>query len=119
MAKGARLLFPRVLQLLLGFLPFLGIAKEVIATTIVAPKPFFDVISEYWGITRGVCVDVLLVQEPPLALLVLGRWRGFRAFFAQGPNPSVLILVHMGLRASQFDIQGDRVCGVEIHLEIR
>ena len=36
-AKGTRLLFPRVLQPFLGFLPFLAIAKEMIATAVIAP----------------------------------------------------------------------------------
>ena len=30
-----------------------------------------------------------------------------------------MILVHIGLRTSQLEIQGGRVCGIEIHLEIR
>ena len=36
-AKGTRLLFPRVLQLLSGFLQFLIIAKEMITAAVIAP----------------------------------------------------------------------------------
>ena len=65
-------------------------------------------------------LDVLLVQEPPpLALSEVGRWRGFQSFVAKGPNPLTMIMVHVGLEASQVDIQGDQVCGAEVKLKVR
>ena len=64
-------------------------------------------------------LDVLLVQEPPpLALSEEGRWRGFQSFVAKGTNPLTMIMVRMGLEASQVDIQGDRVCGAEVKLKV-
>ena len=64
-------------------------------------------------------LDVLLVQEPPLlALSEEGRWRGFQSFVAKGNNPLTMIMVRMGLEASQVDIQGDRVCGAEVKLKV-
>ena len=36
----------------------------------------------------------------------------------KGTNPLTLIMVRMGLEASQVDIQGDRVCGAEVKLKV-
>ena len=60
-------------------------------------------------------LDVLLVQEPlPLALSKEGRWRGFQPFFAKGPNPLTMVMVRVGPKTSQIDIQGNRVCRAEV-----
>lgn len=64
-------------------------------------------------------LDILLVQEPPhLARAKVGRYRGFWSFFVKIPNPLTTIMVCVGLKASQVDIQVDRVCGAKVKLEV-
>ena len=50
-------------------------------------------------------LDVPLVQESPLFILLeVGRWMGFSVLFVKGPNPFTMIMVRVGLEASQVDI---------------
>ena len=64
-------------------------------------------------------VDVLLIQEPPpLAFSQAGVWKGFQAFYAQGPQPLTMIMVRKNLKACQYNVPGDRVCGIEVHIGV-
>ena len=60
-------------------------------------------------------MDILLIQEPPLALV---RWEwsfpGYRIYVASGPNPLTAIMVHVSLSSRSVDLEGDRVCGVVV-----
>ena len=58
-------------------------------------------------------MDILLIQEPPLAL-VRQEWSfpGYRIYIASGPNSLMAIMVHVSLSSRLVDLEGDRVCGV-------
>ena len=60
-------------------------------------------------------MDILLIQEPPLAL-VRREWSfpGYRIYIASGPNPLTAIMVHVSLSSRLVDLEGDRVCGVVV-----
>ena len=60
-------------------------------------------------------MDILLIQEPPLAL-VRREWSflGYRIYVASGPNPLTAIMVHVSLSSRSVDLEGDRVCGVVV-----
>ena len=44
---------------------------------------------------------------------------GILDFSAKEPNPRTMIMVRVGLKASQGDFHVHRVCGVEVKLEAR
>ena len=53
-------------------------------------------------------IDILLIQEPPLAL-VRREWSfpGYRVYVALGPNPLAAIMVNVSLALSAVDLDGD------------
>ena len=64
-------------------------------------------------------IDVLLIQEPPLAL-VRREWslRGYRIYVATG-NPSLTaIMVRSDLSTSAVDVHGSRLCGIVLRSNI-
>ena len=66
-------------------------------------------------------MDILLIQEPPLAL-VRREWSfdGYRIYVASGSNPLTAIMVHVSLSLSLrlVDLEGDRVCGVVVTTQL-
>ena len=64
-------------------------------------------------------MDILLIQEPPLAL-VRREWSfpGYRIYIASGPNPLTAIMVHVSLSSRFVDLEGDRVCGVVVTTQV-
>ena len=64
-------------------------------------------------------MDILLIQEPPLALV---RWEwyfpGYRMYVASGPNPLTAVMVHVSLLSRSVDLEGDRVCGVVVSTKL-
>ena len=64
-------------------------------------------------------IDILLLQEPPLALQQkLWTLAGYRMFLASGDRPLTAILVHSHLCTSSMEFLGDRMCGVFIQTNI-
>ena len=64
-------------------------------------------------------MDILLIQEPLLAL-VLREWffPSFRIYVASGPNPLTAIMVHVSLSLRLVDLEGDRVCGAMVTTQL-
>ena len=58
-------------------------------------------------------IDILLLQEHPLALMQL-EWSflGYRIYVALGPNPLIAVMVQVSLESSAVDLDGNRVCRV-------
>ena len=64
-------------------------------------------------------IDILLLQEPPLALQQkIWTLAGYRMFLASGDRPLTAILVHSHLCTSSMEFLGDRMCGVFIQTNI-
>ena len=63
--------------------------------------------------------DILLIQEPPLAL-VRREWTllGYRIYLASGPNPQAAVIVHDSLLSQAINTFGDRICGVIVSTSI-
>ena len=64
-------------------------------------------------------IDILLIQEPPLAL-VRREWSfpGYRIYVASGPNPLTAIMVNVSLASSAVELEGDRVCGAVVNTHL-
>ena len=63
--------------------------------------------------------DILLLQEPPLALeRKLWILAGYRIYLACGEHPLTAVLVHSHLCTTFLDFLGDRLCGVVIQTNI-
>ena len=64
-------------------------------------------------------MDILLIQEPPLALMRWGcPFPGYWIYVASGPNPLTAILVHASLSSRLVNLEGDRVCGVVVTTQL-
>ena len=64
-------------------------------------------------------IDILLLQEPPLALQQkLYTLVGYQMFLASGDRPLTAILVHSHLCTSSMEFLGDWMCGVFIQTNI-
>ena len=64
-------------------------------------------------------IDILLLQEPPLALeQKLWTLAGYRIYLVCGEHPLTPVLVHSNLCTTFLDFLGDRLCGVAIQTNI-
>ena len=64
-------------------------------------------------------IDILLLQEPPLALeRKLWTLAGYKIYLACGEHPLTAVLVHSHLCTTFLDFWGDRLCGVVIQTNI-
>ena len=64
-------------------------------------------------------IDILLLQEPPLAL-ERHQWHldNYRIYLACGDHPLTAILVKSSICTSRIDIPGNRLCGVIVQSNI-
>ena len=63
--------------------------------------------------------DILLIQEPPLAL-VRREWTlpGYRIYLASGSNPQAAIIVHGSICSQAINTVGDRMCGIIVSTSV-